>query len=265
MKSAPLSRAILASCFVFPQGYGIWGELFLLLACVSSFQHWRHTSSSVSHPDERHLQLPVMLFYRPDDLEVSRQDNLDDFEFGSCHNHWHFKDFTLYELINEDTNEIVTGRKQAFCLMDIRKMDSTVGSSQYGCSNQGITAGWADIYSYYLDGQWIDITGVPAGSYTLRVTINHGGLLNETNYTDNTDTVSSSEDSDLVITQQFPCNGGPPEPTSQPSESSQPTVSKLYSQNNVSLKQRPNDGTSKSVLPPHKFSLIYPFTTGSPL
>jgi hypothetical protein len=43
----------------------------------------------------------------------------------------------------------------------------------------------ADIYSYTLDGQWIDTTGVPAGTYTLRVTINPSGIVNETDYSDN--------------------------------------------------------------------------------
>jgi len=134
------------------------------------------------------------------DLQVSRTANPEWFEWGSCHRHYHFKNFTLYELVNEANNEVVTGRKQAFCLMDIRKMDPSAGSSKYGCSNQGITAGWADIYSYNLDGQWIDITGVPAGSYTLRVTINYGRDLTESDYTDNTAIKLSSQDSDLILT-----------------------------------------------------------------
>ena len=128
----------------------------------------------------------------PDDLQVSRQDNPEWFEWGDCHRHWHFKDFTNYELLDQATNgQVVTGRKQAFCLMDIRRMDANAGPSQYTCSNQGITAGWADIYSYTLDGQWIDITGVPSGTYTLRVTVNFAGNIPETDYGDNTVIVAS--------------------------------------------------------------------------
>jgi hypothetical protein len=99
------------------------------------------------------------------------------------------RNFTYYELINQLDGNRITGRKQAFCLMDIRKMDQTLsGGARYTCRSQGISVGWADIYSYNLDGQWIDITGVPAGTYTLKVTINPDGIVFETDYTDNTST-----------------------------------------------------------------------------
>jgi len=127
----------------------------------------------------------------PDNLQVSRDENPDLFEWGWCHRHYHFTGFTNYELLDLSGNDVVIGRKQAFCLMDVRKMDSSARSSQYTCSNQGITAGWADIYSYNLDGQWIDITGVPAGTYTLRVTVNDARTIIETNYDDNVAVVSN--------------------------------------------------------------------------
>lgn len=82
--------------------------------------------------------------------------------------------------------DVVTGRKQAFCLMDIRRVERFANpQARHTCNNPGISAGWADIYSYTLDGQWIDVTDVPSGYYTLRVTVNNGGMIRETNYADN--------------------------------------------------------------------------------
>ncbi len=39
-------------------------------------------------------------------------------------------------------------------------------------SFQGITAGCKDVYYYNIDCQWIDVTELPLGTYTLRVAIN---------------------------------------------------------------------------------------------
>ena len=57
------------------------------------------------------------------------------------------------------------------------------------CDNQGISAGWEDSYDSSLDCQWLDITGVPAGDYILRVTVNPDSLFPETIITDNSSDV----------------------------------------------------------------------------
>jgi hypothetical protein len=49
--------------------------------------------------------------------------------------------------------------------------------------------GWADIYDSGLPGQWIDVTGVAPGNYTLEVTVNPDHILDEDDYTNNTVTV----------------------------------------------------------------------------
>ena len=70
------------------------------------------------------------------------------------------------------------GHKQAFCLED--SLPYNVGfSHDYDCQDQGITAGWADEYAKQLDGQWVDVTGVPEGDYTLVVTVNQDGKIPE--------------------------------------------------------------------------------------
>jgi hypothetical protein len=107
------------------------------------------------------------------------------FEFSPCHGHWHLKNFNEYRLF--DQNGIVrVGNKQAFCLIDVERFEGNKPKQFNSCnSNQGITAGWADLYNKGLDCQWIDITGVPDGNYLLEAQTNAQGLLKEDRYGDN--------------------------------------------------------------------------------
>ena len=43
----------------------------------------------------------------------------------------------------------------------------------------GISVGWGDEYEYYLAWQWVDITNVPAGRYTVRATVDPYGFFTE--------------------------------------------------------------------------------------
>src|SRR5439155_13746960 len=65
----------------------------------------------------------------------------------------------------------------------IAKIDSLVADETadefYHCSLQGISVGFTDTYATGLDGQWIDITGVPAGDYVLEVKINPDRVIRE--------------------------------------------------------------------------------------
>ena len=61
------------------------------------------------------------------------------------------------------------GAKQAFCLLDVQQYVPGSPPARYNCGFQGITAGWADIYTSGLDCQWIDVTGVAEGDYTLEL------------------------------------------------------------------------------------------------
>lgn len=102
----------------------------------------------------------------------------DAFEFAPCHGHYHIKDFSAYELLNSGGTVVVAGHKQGFCFEDSFKYDGGK-SNGYSCAYQGITSGWGDWYYKQLTGQWIDITGVPEGDYTVRVTINAVGTFDE--------------------------------------------------------------------------------------
>ncbi len=90
-------------------------------------------------------------------------------EWDECHNHWHFEGYARYVIEDANGTELPASFKNGFCLMDI---SCTTGTAKFNCSNQGITAGCADIYSSGLDCQWIDVTDLPAGNYKLRVEVN---------------------------------------------------------------------------------------------
>jgi hypothetical protein len=55
--------------------------------------------------------------------------------------------------------------------------------------NQGISRGWADEYGFGLDGQWVDITGVPAGHYVLEAEVNPAHFYREMDYANNSGAV----------------------------------------------------------------------------
>lgn len=109
------------------------------------------------------------------------------FEWGGCHGHYHFRSFAQYRLLDGSGAVVRNGKKVGFCLMDITRINTGANpSARYTCSNQGIQAGWADVYSANLSGQWIDITGVPAGNYVLEITMDPMNVIDETDETNNT-------------------------------------------------------------------------------
>lgn len=112
------------------------------------------------------------------------------FELATCHNHFHFRHYALYELIDARTGKIWRAAKRGFCMLDTDPNPVPVGGVAPGpgkfrsCGaigipgNQGITAGWADTYRFTLAGQYFVLDGgdgqavVPPGDYIIRITVN---------------------------------------------------------------------------------------------
>ena len=112
------------------------------------------------------------------------------FELATCHNHYHFRHYALYELIDPDTGQVWRAAKRGFCMLDTDPNPQWLGGPVPGqpqfrnCGavgipgNQGITAGWADTYNFLLAGQFFVLDGgdgqpeVPPGTYIIRITVN---------------------------------------------------------------------------------------------
>src|SRR5206468_2779778 len=96
------------------------------------------------------------------------------------HNHPHYSNYARYELIDPSNQAVVIGHKQGFCLLDLE-----CATPQYTCSCQGISAGCADVYGSQLGCQYLDITGIAPGNYTLRVTADPFARISELDEGDN--------------------------------------------------------------------------------
>ncbi|HVG19643.1 MAG TPA: lysyl oxidase family protein [Blastocatellia bacterium] len=120
---------------------------------------------------------------------VAANDGL--FEFASCHHHFHFRHYALYELVNPTTGQVWRAAKRGFCMIDFDKYGAYPGPNNnerkyLDCGapgepgNQGISKGWADTYVWKLAGQFFLLDGgdgqppVPPGDYVIRITVNPG-------------------------------------------------------------------------------------------
>jgi len=119
---------------------------------------------------------------------VAANDGL--FELATCHRHYHFRHYALYQLIDPKSGKIWRAAKRGFCMLDTDPNPASLGYGSPGpgkyhnCGavgfpgNQGVTAGWADTYRFYLAGQFFVLDGgdgqdpVPPGEYVIRITVN---------------------------------------------------------------------------------------------
>lgn len=91
------------------------------------------------------------------------------FTFDLCHQHNHYDGYAKYLLYDQMGNPIPAGFKNGFCVIDL---GCAVGRGKYTCGNMGISAGCYDEYWSGLQCQWVDVTDVPDGPYTLVLGVN---------------------------------------------------------------------------------------------
>ena len=120
---------------------------------------------------------------------VAANDGL--YEFATCHNHYHFRHYALYQLIDPNTGFVWRAAKRGFCMIDVEPAPAYFGippgPAQFKTcgrigipGNQGISSGHADEYVWKLGGQYFVLDGgdgqpvIPPGQYLLRITVNPG-------------------------------------------------------------------------------------------
>ena len=124
------------------------------------------------------------------DLRVGNpQDHPEWFTASASHGHYHLIDFNEFILLDPAGNEVTRGYKQAFCLEDSLRLSPWARNDPQftNCNvDQGVSAGWADLYYSGLACQFIVIDDVPDGNYVLRSTTNLRRLFPEDTYDNNT-------------------------------------------------------------------------------
>ena len=118
---------------------------------------------------------------------------------GDGHTHWHIRDFDAYQLLDSTGAVLKLGEKHGFCLQDnvsfrgwlddklanpslhpgmpLQEVYTDATACGFQDPNatdfvQGLSLGWGDTYPSSLGNQHIDITGVPDGTYVVRVIAN---------------------------------------------------------------------------------------------
>ena len=124
------------------------------------------------------------------------------FVVAETHRHWHLLGFERYELQTTEGKPMGRDHKTGFCLGD--RYDRAIGERLPGeperavwteeCGRgqperlrllEGISPGFGDDYVPSLEGQYIDVIGLPAGRYLLVHRVNASRELRETSYANN--------------------------------------------------------------------------------
>jgi hypothetical protein len=124
------------------------------------------------------------------------------FVVSETHRHWHLLGFERYELRTPDEKTVGRDRKTGFCLGDRYDADSgsriagepprAVWTQECGRGQserlrllEGLSPGFGDDYVPLLEGQFIDVTGLPTARYILIHRVNSTRDLGESSYANN--------------------------------------------------------------------------------
>lgn len=136
--------------------------------------------------------------YRSDGTYQARDAGI--FHFDSEHGHWHWENFSVYELWSVTTTgqlgeQLFSSDKIGYCLIDVaRELGPRTPDgepvllidppdfrqyTQCDAALQGLSSGWTDTYRNHLPGQSMDISTLPEGLYALRSTVDPENRIRE--------------------------------------------------------------------------------------
>ena len=165
------------------------------------------------------------------------------FEYHAGHAHIHFDNYATYTLqpINAPGGSAREGQKTTFCLMDTDRAPAPYDSNApahyttCGTQTQGISKGWGDKYGWYLVDQWVDVSGLPSGDYSLTIDIDPNNNLLETNDTDNSSMIYVNLDMVNNVATVIDEPGDPGDPPPAPVEISSITPDKGNKNSSVNV------------------------------
>lgn len=128
-----------------------------------------------------------------------------DFVYHPIHNHWHWDNFSEYEIWTIKTNgeldiPVATSGKVGYCLrdntlvpadlidLDAYGLEDVSFNPRYldcGWRRQGISPGWVDTYRYTTPGQYVEVTHLEDGNYALLSIVDPDNNLSESNDANN--------------------------------------------------------------------------------
>lgn len=94
--------------------------------------------------------------------------------------------FATFDIYDAKGARVAEGHKASFCLEDNQCLPGV--TPRYACANygdQGISVNCTDIYKYTVDCQWVDISDIDPGIYTLKVAVNPEFKVPEISYDNN--------------------------------------------------------------------------------
>ena len=151
----------------------------------------------------------VQRIYRSDGTFSDRK--ADTYEFHPVHAHFHYKNFGQSHLYKAKADgskgaRVRSGKKNGFCMIDIE--NTRFGAGRKGeaprtyyfprCNapterdetgtymTNGISAGWADVYNWFLADQMIEISGIAPGRYVLETVADPANTVKESRENDQT-------------------------------------------------------------------------------
>ncbi|WP_148615750.1 lysyl oxidase family protein [Nocardioides rubriscoriae] len=151
------------------------------------------------------------------------------FYAGDGHHHWHIRDFDDYQLLDAGGTVVARAEKHGYCIQDnttytpmqgqpgvpeapVYGEDTSCGKGLTSALTvvHGLSRGWGDTYPTTLPNQAIDITGLPDGTYTVRVHADALGAVAESDDANNTAEVKVQITGDTVTVVPDTSTGGLP-------------------------------------------------------
>src|SRR5688572_26259376 len=106
------------------------------------------------------------------DLVLGPPENNPLYEYAECHGHYHFHNFVMARLFDSNNFPVAAAAKIGFCIRDSEPWRPDAAPQyRYDCEFQGMQPGWGDLYWGNITCQYIDITGLAGGEYTLELEI----------------------------------------------------------------------------------------------